>query len=362
MKYIDEYRNPALSHDLLEGIRNRAQKINKHITIMEVCGSHTTAIGRFGIRTLLPDNVRLISGPGCPVCVTSIVDVDRALQIARQKNVIFATFGDMLRVPGTGSTSLQDIRADGADIRVISSPAQCITLAENHAGKEIVLMGIGFETTSPAIASVIKTLKKKDIGNVSLFSVHKTIPPAIKALLDDPGLSLDAFLCPGHVSTIIGEQPYEIIPKKGCAAVITGFEPVDILEGIYLILGQILSGDLKVQTQYVRGVSPQGNIRALSLLDEVFEPADATWRGLGIIEKSGLTLKGDYTAFDALRRFDLPDFVSEEPPGCRCGDILRGMILPEECPLFGNRCTPADPVGPCMVSSEGTCAAYYNYN
>ena len=362
MKYIDEYRDPSLSQNLLEGIRRRAKNIGRNINIMEVCGSHTTAIGRFGIRALMPDNIRLISGPGCPVCVTSIEDVDRALKIAGTKGVVFATFGDMLRVPGTSGASLQDIRADGADVRIISSPVQCIDLAESNRGAQIVLMGIGFETTSPAVASVVKSLKKKNIDNASLFCVHKTIPPAIKALLDDPGLSIDAFLCPGHVSTIIGEHPYKIITEKGCAAAITGFEPVDILEGIYLLLGQILSGDVRVETQYIRGVNPQGNTKALSLLDEVFQPADSSWRGLGVIEGSGLILKDEYAAFDTLRRFDLPEFVSEEPSGCRCGDILRGMMLPHECPLFRNICTPVNPVGPCMVSSEGTCAAYYNYN
>ena len=361
MKYIDEYRDGALAQDLLGGIRRRADKIGRKITIMEVCGSHTTAIGRFGIRGLMPDTIRLISGPGCPVCVTSIEDVDKALQIARHKGVIFATFGDMLRVPGSAATSLQDIRADGADIRIISSPAQCIALAGSHTKQEIVLMGIGFETTSPAIASVVKTWKKTRTKNVSLFSVHKKIPPAIKALLGDPGLSIDAFLCPGHVSTIIGEQPYKVIADKGCAAVITGFEPLDILEGIYRILGQILSGDIRVENQYIRGVNPQGNAKALSLLDEVFKTADSSWRGLGSIEASGLVLNDTYAAFDAAGRFDLPAIVSEEPPGCRCGDILRGTILPEQCPLFNTLCTPANPVGPCMVSSEGTCAAYYNY-
>lgn len=362
MKFIDEYRDPALVHGLLKGIRHRAARIGAPVTIMEVCGSHTQAIGRYGIRALLPNTVRLISGPGCPVCVTSAGDVDRALYLARQPGVIFATFGDMLRVPGTGGATLQKLRAAGADIRVVSSSADCIELARAHPDREIVFMGIGFETTSPTVAATLCACHERGIQNVSVFSVHKLIPPALQTLISDPALSIDGFLCPGHVSTIIGAQAYACLPASGRAAVITGFEPVDILEGIFLILGQILDGKKEVAIQYHRAVTREGNMRAKVLLEKVFRPAPAEWRGLGRLPESGLAFTEAYQKFDACNRFPVPEMVAEEAAGCRCGDVLRGICFPPQCSLFGSRCTPAHPVGPCMVSTEGTCAAYYKYH
>jgi len=362
MKYIDEYRDPAICRGLISGIRERAKAIGRGINIMEVCGSHTTAIGRFGIRGVMPKNVSLISGPGCPVCVTSIGDVDRALYLAGIEGVIFATFGDMLRVPGTRGASLQGLRANGSDIRTITSPAQCVDLARKNPDREVILMGIGFETTSPAIASFVKSLEKNNIRNACIFCVQKVIPPAIMALINDPCLNIDGFLCPGHVSTIIGAEPYGIIPEKGSAAVIAGFEPIDILQGVFMILGQILSGYPRVEIQYIRGVRPEGNKRAVSILEEFFKVSDAPWRGLGIIPESGLVLRKEYAFFDAVKRYDIPQIPSCEIEGCRCGDILRGLIAPTQCPLFRKACTPANPIGPCMVSSEGTCSAYYNYH
>ena len=362
MKYIDEYRDRSLVSGLMAAIKNRAANIDKEITLMEICGTHTHVIGRFGIKKLLPANIRLVSGPGCPVCVTSIRDVDKALYLAGLKNVIFATFGDMLRVPGTDRASLQESRAAGADVRVVSSVADCIDLAEVNRGKEVIMMGIGFETTAPTVASVIEVCREKGIKNFSIFSVHKVVPPAVKALIEDPSLNIDGFICPGHVSTIIGTKPYVIIPEAGRAAVITGFEPVDVLEGILMILGQIADGKKEVAIQYTRGVKPEGNPRAREIMHRVFLSGDSEWRGLGNIPGSGLFLRDEYKTFDVLERFDIPPIHSEEIKGCGCGDILKGIRLPDQCPLFRKTCTPTNPIGPCMVSSEGTCAAYYKYH
>ena len=326
---------------------------------MEVCGSHTYAIGHYGIRNLLPESIRLISGPGCPVCVTSGRDVDTAISLAQKKNVIFTTFGDMLRVPGSSGVSLQKIRAQGADVRVVASTIEAIEVAAQNPAKEIIFMGIGFETTSPTVASMVKTCLKKNIRNLSVFSVHKIIPPAINVLLDDPELVLDGFICPGHVSTIIGFEGYSEIPKRGKAAVITGFEPVDILEGIYMLLGQIAQGNFAVENQYSRAVKPEGNTKAKEILKEVFMSVPAEWRGLGVINGSGLVFKDVFASFNALARFDVPIMESSDIMGCMCGSILRGIATPHECPLFRHACNPQNPIGPCMVSREGTCSTYY---
>lgn len=361
MKFIDEYRDPALVRGLLDHLTILSAGIGREITLMEICGTHTQAIGRFGLRRLLPANIRLISGPGCPVCVTSMVDVDRALYLAGLPNVIFATFGDMLRVPGTGGESLQRLRASGSDVRVISSALDGLRLAEENPAKEVILMGIGFETTAPTVASAIRSARRKDIGNFSVFCVHKTVPQAIRALIGDPDLRIDGFICPGHVSIITGVAAYEMIPQAGRAAVITGFEPADMIEGILMILRQILEGRYEVTIQYTRGVKEQGNLRAREIMADVFDAGDAEWRGLGVIPGSGLLIRRDYGVFDTLKRFTIPEIRSVEVKGCRCGDVLRGVMNPGECPLFRKACTPANPVGPCMVSFEGTCAAYYKY-
>jgi hydrogenase expression/formation protein HypD len=362
MKFIDEYRDPALAGRILSVIEKLAARIGRQITIMEICGSHTFAIGRFGIRKLLPENIRLVSGPGCPVCVTSVQDVDKALFLARREKTIFATFGDMLRVPGTGGETLQKARAAGADVRVVSSAMECLSLAEENSGKNVIMMGIGFETTTPTIAFAVKAFREKRLGNFFIFSVHKVVPPAIKVLIEDPLLNIDGFLCPGHVSTVIGAEAYELIPRAGRAAVITGFEPIDILEGILMILRQTAEGQKEVSIQYVRGVNPGGNPRARAVQDDVFSRETAVWRGLGEIPESGLKLKASYGEFDALARFTVPPIESAEIKGCECGNILKGLCSPDECPLFGKVCTPLNPVGPCMVSSEGSCAAYYKFH
>ncbi|HTZ40972.1 MAG TPA: hydrogenase formation protein HypD [Syntrophales bacterium] len=361
MKYIDEYRDPDLFRGLLDAVSILAAGIGREVSLMEICGTHTHAIGRYGIRKLLPKNLRLISGPGCPVCVTSIADVDKALYLAGLPDVIFATFGDMLRVPGTGGQSLQRLRAAGADVRVISSAADAVRFAVENPVRQVLLMGIGFETTAPTVAAAIRSARRKGVNNFSVFSVHKTVPQAIRALIEETDLNIDGFLCPGHVSIVTGVDAYGMIPKAGRAAVITGFEPADVMEGILMILRQIMEGRFEVAIQYVRGPRAEGNLKAREVMAEVFEPGDADWRGLGTIPASGLRLRHEFEDFDALRRFTLPDIRSIEFRGCRCGEILRGVMAPAECQLFMKACTPANPVGPCMVSSEGTCAAYYKY-
>ncbi len=361
MKYIDEYRNPDLVRGLLDAVSILAAGIGREVSLMEICGTHTHAIGRYGIRRLLPKNLRLVSGPGCPVCVTSIADVDRALYLAGLPGVIFATFGDMLRVPGTGEESLQRLRAAGADVRVISSARDAVRFAAENPGRRVILMGIGFETTAPTVAAAVLSARRKGVENFSVFSVHKTVPQAIRALIEDPELRIDGFICPGHVSIVTGVEAYGMIPKAGRAAVITGFEPADIAEGILMLLRQIMEGRFEVAIQYVRGPKAEGNPKAREIMAEVFEPDDAEWRGLGVIPGSGLRIRREYESFDALKRFALPQIRSVEFSGCRCGEILRGVMAPAECPMFMKACTPANPVGPCMVSGEGTCAAYYKY-
>jgi len=361
MKYIDEYRNPDLVRSLLDAVSSLAAGIGREVSLMEICGTHTHAIGRYGIRRLLPKNLRLISGPGCPVCVTSVADVDRALYLTGLPDVMFATFGDMLRVPGTGGESLQRLRASGADVRIISSAADAVRLALENPVRQVILMGIGFETTAPTVAAAVLSARRRCVGNFSVFSVHKTVPQAIRALIEDRLLKIDGFICPGHVSIITGVEAYRMIPQAGRAAVITGFEPADIAEGILMILRQVAEGRFEVDIQYARGVKEKGNPRARDVMAEVFEPGDADWRGLGVIPGSGLRIRREYEGFDALGRFALPEIRSVEFKGCRCGEILRGVMSPDECNLFMKTCTPANPAGPCMVSGEGTCAAYYKY-
>ena len=362
IKYLDEYRDAALAQGLLKRIEHMARQLLKPVTFMEICGSHTHALSRFGIRRLLPEPIRLISGPGCPVCVTSVQDVDKALYLAGREDVLFATFGDMLRVPGTGGRSLQKLRAAGADIRVIASPLDVVPLAQAHPDRTVVFLGIGFETTAPAVAAAIISAEKKGIQNLRVLSVHKTVPPAIQALLHDPHLQVDGFLCPGHVSTIIGADAYLDITRARRAAVVTGFEPVDILEGILMMLKQCLDGIYTVEIAYGRGVNREGNLKARQVMMDVFKEADGYWRGLGMIPHSGLVLQDRYGYVDVHRHFSIPEFQSSEPKGCACGDILRGIRMPDGCPLFRKACTPVNPIGPCMVSSEGTCAAYYKYH
>jgi hydrogenase expression/formation protein HypD len=331
------------------------------VRIMEVCGTHTTSIFRHGLRALLPSNVRLTSGPGCPVCVSPTSYVDNAVELARRGVTIF-TFGDMMRVPGSAS-SLGAERAAGADVRVVYSPLEALRQAADAPEKQGVFAAVGFETTAPGVARTAQEARRRGVGNLSLLTAHRLIPPAMEALVAQEDVQIDGFLCPGHVSVIIGTWAYEDVCRTaGIPCVVAGFEPEDVLAALVRLLAQILEGRAEVENAYGRCVAADGNPKARAVLDEVFSVEDACWRGLGRIPKSGLALQGDYRELDAAGRFDLPSpDDGGDLPGCRCGDVLRGAIDPPDCGLYGNRCTPRDPVGPCMVSSEGACAAWYKH-
>ncbi|HBV88952.1 MAG TPA: hydrogenase formation protein HypD [Desulfosporosinus sp.] len=331
-------------------------------TIMEVCGTHTVTIAKNAIRELLPNTVRLISGPGCPVCVTDSSDIDRYLYLAAQPKVITATFGDMIRVPGTDK-SLQVLRAEGADVRIVYSTQDALELARRNPDKEVVFLGVGFETTIPTVAVSLEIAKREGIKNYSVLSMHKVVPPVLKLLAEDDQLAVNAFLHPGHVCSIIGIEPIEFMAKDyGLPGAVTGFDALDILEGIVMLLRQREEARSDIEIQYQRVVKAAGNPKAKNFIERVFEPVDASWRGIGLIPQSGLGMREEYSLWDAARKFSLPTFNSPETPGCRCGDVLRGLIYPTQCPLFAKHCTPMKPIGPCMVSTEGSCAAYHRYS
>ncbi len=358
MKYIDEFNNPVLAKNILRKIRKNS---SRRMNIMEVCGTHTMAIFRHGLREMLPESINFLSGPGCPVCVTSQKDIDRMIALAGMKDVIVATFGDMLKVPGT-LTSLEKERAGGADIRVVYGPAESLAIARENPGKKVVFIGIGFETTSPLIAACVLDAFKSKMKNYFVLTSHKLVVPAMQALMESEDVKIDGFLCPGHVSITIGADAYKPIPEKyGVPCVVSGFEPLDILQSIYMIINQIRSSESKVETQYKRVVCDKGNKVSQELLSRVFEEAGAEWRGLGNIPGSGLKLKKKYDSFNAEKQFNLKIGESRENPACSCGEILKGIKKPSDCRLFGKACTPENPYGPCMVSTEGTCAAYYKY-
>jgi len=355
---LDRFKDPKLAQDLIESIERWAPET---ANLMEVCGTHTVAIARAGVRSVLPDGVHLISGPGCPVCVTANVDIDRIIATARIPGIIMTTFGDMIRVPGSTSTLLAE-KANGADVRIVYSPLDALKIARENPGREVVFVGVGFETTTPLVAAAIKHAQEEGLANFSVIGAHKNVPHALEAIINDPEVKIDALILPGHVSTIIGARPYEFIAERyHVPGVITGFEPVDVLQGIAMIMRQLHEGRADIEIAYARGVAPEGNPTALALIDEVFEECDAVWRGLGPIPHSGFRIREKYATYDALRRFDVTPEETIEPKGCRCGDVLRGVIPPNGCRLFGTACTPEHPVGPCMVSSEGSCAAYYRY-
>lgn len=358
MKFIDEYRDPQKVRLLVEEIHRYA---TQPVRIMEVCGTHTVSIARFGIRQLLPPHIDLISGPGCPVCVTSPTDIDRAIAFAGLPKTIVATFGDMMRVPGSHST-LSEEKAKGRDVRVVYSPLDALKIAQENLEQRIIFLGVGFETTAPTVAATILEARQKNLKNWEVLSLHKTIPLALKALLELGEIKLHGFLLPGHVSAIIGSRPYEFLAKEyGLACVISGFEPLDILQSLLLLLRQINSGQPRVEIQYRRGVSPEGNRQALRIMNEVFEPTDGEWRGLGWLAGTGLKLRGPWADFDAAQKNNISLPAAKENKLCRCGHVLRGLIRPAECPLFAKACTPERPVGPCMVSSEGSCGAAFKY-
>jgi hydrogenase expression/formation protein HypD len=329
---------------------------------MEFCGGHTVAIFKHGLRQLLPTNIEMLSGPGCPVCVTASADLDRAIALAKLPDVIITSFGDMVRVPGSRS-SLQHAKADGADVRIVYSAQDALAVARDNPGKSVIFVGIGFETTAPTIAASVLQAEREELKNYYVQSLHKICPPIMKVILDMGEVRLDGIICPGHVSTIIGSHPYEFIAddyKIGC--VVSGFEPLDILLTVDMLVGQIESGQPQVEIAYKRGVKPEGNPPAIRLMETVFEVGDANWRGIGIVPNSGLRLRPQYERYDAEKRFQVDPGPTVEPQGCLCGGILRGVATPLDCKLFRKTCTPEHPVGPCMVSSEGSCATYYHYS
>ena len=358
MRFIDEFRNSTVAQRVAVRIQ---EKKTRPVNLMEVCGTHTVAIFKHGIRQFLPEKVNMLSGPGCPVCVTPNADIDKAIALAQNAEVILTTFGDMMKVPGSYS-SLHQVKAAGADIRVVYSVLDALRIAENNPHKSVVFFGVGFETTAPTTASAILEAERLGIDNFFFLSVHKLIPPAMRALLDSNEVHIDGFICPGHVSAIIGSQPYEFIPREyGIPCVITGFEPLDILQAIDMLLEQISTEEPRVDIQYRRAVRKEGNPIALKYLSTVFEVIDTCWRGIGIIPGSGLKLGQRYKRLDAECTFKIVPRPPKEAAGCRCGDILRGVSRPQECRLFAKVCTPEHPVGPCMVSTEGTCSAWYLY-
>lgn len=337
------------------------QQEKRPVALMEVCGTHTMAIAKSGIRNLLSPGFKLLSGPGCPVCVTSQGDIDTVIELVRQPRITLVTFGDMLRVPGTNS-SLQEERSRGADVRIAYSPLDALAIARKNPDREVVFLGIGFETTAPAVGITVEQAASENLLNFSVFSLHKLVPPALEVIFSDPDIKVDGLICPGHVSAVIGIEPYSILAEKyHKPCVVTGFETLDILEGLVMLLRQLHTGRAEAEIQYRRVVKKEGNKAAQETLERVFIPADARWRGLGLIPASGLELQDDYEEFDARRRFALPDIEDIPIKGCACGDVLTGKITPHDCLLFGKACTPLRPVGPCMVSHEGACAAYYRY-
>lgn len=353
------FKDPKLARGLIESINALAPEGGA--TLMEVCGTHTVAIARNGIRALMPAGVRLASGPGCPVCVTSNHDIDKVIALARVPEVTITTFGDMTRVPGSTSSLLAE-QAAGRSVQIVYSPLDALRIAQENSDREIVFVGVGFETTTPLVAMAIKRAKAMGLRNFSVYGAHKNMPGALEAIVNDPALKLDALILPGHVSTIIGAEPYRFLAEKyGIPGVITGFEPVDVLQGIAMIMRQLHEGRSEIEIAYARGVMPEGNPVALAAIDEVFETCTAAWRGLGDIPGSGYRIRDEFAEFDAMRRFEPDVEPTVEHKGCRCGDVLRGVMAPNECPLFRTVCSPENPVGPCMVSSEGSCAAYYRY-
>ncbi|MBF0232773.1 MAG: hydrogenase formation protein HypD [Desulfamplus sp.] len=369
LKYVHEYRDGDLARGLIEVIKKdlssaRFRSINKQdakLRLMEVCGTHTMSIFRHGIRSVLPDNIELLSGPGCPVCVTAQQDIDAFVDLAMIKDVILTTFGDLIKVPGRCS-SLQKEKASGKDIRIIYSAFDCLEIAAANPDKEVVFCGVGFETTTPTVAASILMAAERGIENFSVHSAHKLTPPALSALMETQGVDIDGFILPGHVSVITGTNGYrDVFEKYRVPSVIAGFEPVDILKAILILAKQNISGIPKLENGYERAVSEEGNPKARHIMNQVFEPDDSVWRGIGKIPQSGMKLKDIYSKFNALEKFGIELKQRPEPAGCACGQILMGLKTPQQCVMYGKRCTPADPVGPCMVSSEGSCAAYYRY-
>ena len=366
MKYVDEFRDPAKAQTLINGIQALVAQIDicrsRPLQIMEVCGGHTHTIFRYGIQTMLPEQIELIHGPGCPVCVLPMGRVDDCVAIAETPGVIFTTFGDAMRVPGSRK-SLMQAKAEGADVRMVYSPLDALSLARDNPGRQVVFFGLGFETTMPSTALTVLQAEREGIRNFSLFCNHITIVPTIKAILDSPELTLDGFLGPGHVSMVIGTRPYEFIARHyHRPLVVTGFEPLDILQSIWMVLRQIKDGRCEIENQYTRVVPERGNAAGLEAVARVFELREFfEWRGLGSIDHSGVRIREAYSHYDAERKFDVPALRIADPKSCQCGEVLKGVIRPWQCKVFGSACKPETPLGALMVSSEGACAAYYQY-
>ena len=360
MKFVDEYRDSALIGRIATEIARRSR--GRPLKFMEVCGGHTHTIYKHGIEDILPPNIDMVHGPGCPVCVLPMGRVDDAIAIARTDGVIFTTFGDMMRVPGSKG-SLLDAKADGADVRFVYSPLDALKLANRYPDREVVFFAIGFETTAPSTAVTLLRAQAESIKNFSVFCNHVTIIPAIKAILDSPDLRLDGFVGPGHVSMVIGMRPYTFIARNHARpVVIAGFEPLDIVQSVYMLVKQISEDRAEVENQYARVVRPEGNIKALQAMARTMELRPFfEWRGMGFITHSALKLSPEFAAWDAELRFEVPGIRVADPKACQCGEVLKGVIKPWECKVFGTACTPETPIGTCMVSSEGACAAYYNY-
>jgi hydrogenase expression/formation protein HypD len=361
MRYVDEFRDPELITRAAEEI-HRVADTGKHYRIMEVCGGHTHAIYRFGLKDVLPANIELIHGPGCPVCVLPMGRIDDGLAVAKEANVIFAAFGDMMRVPGTHGSPFEH-KARGTDVRIVYSPADALQIARKNLDRHVMFFAIGFETTAPSTALTLMRAKSEGVENFSVFCNHVTIIPAMRAILDSPDMRLDAFIGPGHVSTVIGCRPYEWIANTERMPIVTsGFEPLDLLQSIVMILRQLRAGEARVENQYKRVVPWEGNRAALRAMAEVFQLRPYfEWRGLGFISQSALRLRDEYARWDAEQRFPIPNTRVTDPKAAQCGEVLKGVLKPEQCKLFGKECTPERPIGALMVSSEGSCAAYYNY-
>jgi hydrogenase expression/formation protein HypD len=361
VRFVEEYRSPELARRLAREIADLVDP-NRTYKVMEVCGGHTHAIYKHGIEDLLPNQIELVHGPGCPVCVIPMGRQDDALVIAERPEVIFTTFGDMLRVPSTRG-SLLDAKARGADVRMVYSPLDALKIARDNPDRDVVFFAIGFETTAPSTALTLLRARSEGITNFFVFANHVTIIPAIRAILDSPDLRLDGFIGPGHVSTVIGTRPYRFIARDYAKpVVVSGFEPLDVLQGVYMIMRQLVDGRSEVENQYTRVVHEQGNPRALAILAETMELRTTfEWRGLGFISQSALKLRPEFAAWDAEVRYEVPGVRVADPKACQCGEVLKGVIKPWECKVFGTACTPERPIGTCMVSSEGACAAFYNY-
>jgi hydrogenase expression/formation protein HypD len=359
--FFDEFSDSDKTQILAKKIKDIAPRIKEEITLMEVCGTHTVAIFKSGIKSILPDNIKLISGPGCPVCVTPNQYLDRAIALSRKDGLILTTFGDMMKVPGS-SSSLEKEKTKGKDIRIVYSTMDALNIAQENPNKKVIFLGVGFETTAPTVAFALKKAKSKKVKNFFVLSAHKLIPPALRFLVQSQELNVNGFICPGHVSTIIGTKPYEfLVSEFNLPCVISGFEPLDLFQSLYILLNQLKTKKAKVDNQYFRAVKRNGNPKALNLMDAVFEEEDSAWRGIGIIPGSGLVIKDEYQEFDAQKKITVEVEKNREPKGCLCGLVIQGKKSPLDCVLFSKKCTPQSPVGPCMVSSEGSCQAYYKY-